>query len=85
MPRPDWDDYFLNIAREVARRSNCRKRQIGSVITRDHRILTTGYNGTPLNVKTVLRVVVLVVPIPLLLQAQVWMFVGVTMLRRTQF
>ena len=43
----DWDHYFLNIARETARRSNCVRRQHGAVIVRKLRILSTGYNGAP--------------------------------------
>jgi dCMP deaminase len=43
----DWDRYFLNIARETARRSNCIRRQHGSVIVRKRRICSTGYNGPP--------------------------------------
>jgi len=49
--RPSWDDYFLEIAEVVARRSSCVRRQIGAVIVRDHRILTTGYNGAPSGLK----------------------------------
>ncbi len=45
--RPGWDDYFMNIAHEVAQRSNCIKRRVGAVIARDRRIISTGYNGTP--------------------------------------
>jgi len=45
--RPGWDEYFLEIARTVAKRSTCLRRQIGAVIVRDRRILTTGYNGAP--------------------------------------
>ena len=45
--RPDWDDYFMNIARVVAARSNCVKRKVAAVITVDRRIIATGYNGTP--------------------------------------
>ncbi len=45
--RPDWDSYFLEIAHVVAKRSTCVRRQIGAVIVRDRRILTTGYNGAP--------------------------------------
>lgn len=45
--RPDWDTYFMEIARVVARRGNCMKRQIAAVVVRDHRIICTGYNGTP--------------------------------------
>ena len=43
----DWDRYFLNIARETARRSNCVRRQHGAVIVRKRRIRSTGYNGPP--------------------------------------
>ncbi len=45
--RPGWDEYFMNIARVVASRSNCVKRKIAAVITIDRRIISTGYNGTP--------------------------------------
>ena len=45
--RPTWDDYFMNIAREVAQRSTCTRAQVGAVIVKEKRILTTGYNGSP--------------------------------------
>jgi dCMP deaminase len=45
--RPDWDEYFLDIASLVSRRSSCRRRSVGAVLVRDRRILTTGYNGAP--------------------------------------
>ena len=45
--RPDWDTYFLEIARVVASRSNCTRRQVAAVIVKDQRIISTGYNGTP--------------------------------------
>ncbi|MGQ9597996.1 MAG: deoxycytidylate deaminase [Anaerolineae bacterium] len=45
--RPSWDDYFMQIAFEVARRSTCPRAAVGAVIVRDKRILTTGYNGAP--------------------------------------
>ncbi|MFH1422708.1 MAG: cytidine/deoxycytidylate deaminase family protein [Planctomycetota bacterium] len=47
MARPDWDNYFLKIAEVVASRSTCLRRQVGAVLVRDKRILTTGYNGAP--------------------------------------
>jgi dCMP deaminase len=37
----------MDIARLVARRSTCRRRQVGAVVVRDKRILATGYNGAP--------------------------------------
>lgn len=47
MERPSWDAYFMEIARTVARRSTCLRRQVGAVLVRDRRILATGYNGAP--------------------------------------
>jgi dCMP deaminase len=49
--RPDWDSYFMNIARVVATRGNCLRRQVAAVIVKDQRIISTGYNGTPRGVK----------------------------------
>ena len=45
--RPSWDNYFMNIANEVAKRSTCERAQVGAVIVKEKRILTTGYNGSP--------------------------------------
>jgi dCMP deaminase len=45
--RPSWDEYFMGIARLVASRSTCLRRQVGAVAVRDRRILATGYNGAP--------------------------------------
>lgn len=45
--RPSWDSYFMEIARLVATRSTCLRRQVGAVIVKDKRILATGYNGAP--------------------------------------
>jgi len=45
--RPSWDDYFMDIAALVARRSTCLRRDVGAVLVRDRRILATGYNGAP--------------------------------------
>jgi dCMP deaminase len=45
--RPSWDEYFMSIAQVVASRSNCVKRKVAAVVTRDLRIISTGYNGTP--------------------------------------
>ncbi|KRQ87745.1 tRNA-specific adenosine deaminase [Caloramator mitchellensis] len=45
--RPKWDEYFMEIAEVVKKRSTCLRRQVGAIIVKDNRILTTGYNGVP--------------------------------------
>ena len=45
--RPDWDEYFMEIANVIKKRSTCLRRQVGAVIVKDKRILATGYNGVP--------------------------------------
>ena len=45
--RPSWDSYFMKIAEDVSSRSTCIRRNVGAVIVKDKRILTTGYNGAP--------------------------------------
>jgi len=45
--RPDWDEYFMDIAHVVAQRGNCRRRKVAAVLVNEHRIISTGYNGTP--------------------------------------
>lgn len=49
--RPEWDPYFMGIAKVVALRSNCIKRKVAAVVVKDKRIIATGYNGTPRGVK----------------------------------
>jgi dCMP deaminase len=51
MERPGWDEYYLGIARAVAARSNCLRRQVGALIVVDNAIIATGYNGTPVGVR----------------------------------
>lgn len=44
----EWNDYFLEIAKTCASRSNCIRAQVGAVIVGDDKkIKATGYNGTP--------------------------------------
>lgn len=45
--RPSWDEYFLRMAKLVATRSTCLRRQVGAVVVKDKQMLTTGYNGSP--------------------------------------
>jgi len=41
------DQYYLNIAREVAARSTCLRRKFGAVIVKSKQIVSTGYCGAP--------------------------------------
>jgi dCMP deaminase len=45
--RPSWDEYFMEICRQVARRATCDRGRSGCVIVRERQILTTGYVGSP--------------------------------------
>ncbi len=45
------DRSFINIAKEIALASKCVSKQVGAVIVKDGRILSTGYNGTPAGYK----------------------------------
>lgn len=45
--RPDWDEYFLQIAEVVGLRGSCDRGRCGAVITKDNRIVMTGYVGAP--------------------------------------
>lgn len=45
--RPNWDEYFMEMAKLTARRSTCLRRQVGAVIVKDKHIIATGYNGAP--------------------------------------
>ncbi|MCL7475359.1 MAG: cytidine/deoxycytidylate deaminase family protein [Methanosarcinales archaeon] len=49
--RPTIDEYFMEIAQVVAKRSTCLRNQVGAVIVLDKRILSTGYNGAPRNLQ----------------------------------
>jgi len=47
MDRPDWNQYFMQMAELAAKRSTCLRRKVGAVLVKDKRILATGYNGAP--------------------------------------
>ena len=49
---PDWDLYFLEIARAVSLRGKCTRRQVGAILVNQQgRIVSTGYNGFPSGTK----------------------------------
>ncbi len=45
--RPSWDEYFMEIARTVAKRATCDRGRSGCVIVKNKQILVTGYVGAP--------------------------------------
>jgi dCMP deaminase len=49
--RPSWDEYFLEVASLVSKRSTCLRRHVGAVLVKDKKMLATGYNGAPSGVR----------------------------------
>lgn len=49
--RIPWDEYYMEIAQTVAKRSNCLRRDVGALIVLENGIVSTGYNGTPFGIK----------------------------------
>lgn len=49
-----WDARFMSLAKEIAKWSSCirENRQVGAIIVKDKRVLTTGYNGAPSGIKS---------------------------------
>jgi dCMP deaminase len=45
--RPSWDDYFMDLMKQVAQRATCDRGKSGCVIVKDRRIVATGYVGSP--------------------------------------
>lgn len=53
--RPSKDEYYMELAKSVARRATCLKVQIGAVIIRDDQVVATGYCGAPRGTKSSLE------------------------------
>ncbi len=47
--------FFLSVAREAARSATCLRLQVGSVLVRDERVVSIGYNGAPAGAPTCLE------------------------------
>ena len=47
MTRPSWDEYFMDMATFVAKRSTCTRKKLGAVLVKNKRVIATGYNGAP--------------------------------------
>jgi len=49
--KPTWEEYYLNIAKQVCKKSTCLRNRFGAVIVRDNQIISTGYCGAPRKTK----------------------------------
>ena len=49
--RPTYDEYFMEMAHIVSKRSTCIRRKVGAILVKDKHILSTGYNGAPKGLK----------------------------------
>ena len=49
--RPSYDEYFMEMAHVVSKRSTCLRRKVGAILVKDKHILSTGYNGAPKGLK----------------------------------
>ncbi|MEF8849015.1 MAG: cytidine deaminase, partial [Candidatus Thermoplasmatota archaeon] len=49
--RPTYDEYFMEMARVVSKRSTCLRRKVGAILVKNKHILSTGYNGAPKGLK----------------------------------
>ena len=47
MQKPEFDDIYMELAINMAKRSHCIKKHVGAVLTKDTRIISVGYNGPP--------------------------------------
>ena len=47
MSKPSFDDIYMELAMNLARKSHCVKMKVGAVLTKDTRIVSLGYNGPP--------------------------------------
>lgn len=52
-PRPDWDTYMMRLAYLAATRATCDRKHVGAlIVSPDHRVIATGYNGAPAGVES---------------------------------
>jgi len=46
MSRPEWNEYFMQLAQVTAQRATCDRRHVGCVIIKDRRVISSGYNAS---------------------------------------
>jgi dCMP deaminase len=47
MNKLSFDDIYMDLAKNLSRKSHCVKAKVGAVISKDTRIVSLGYNGPP--------------------------------------
>jgi len=45
--RISWDEYFIEIVKLISKKASCPRKQVGAIITKNNRIIASGYNGAP--------------------------------------
>jgi dCMP deaminase len=53
--RPSKNEYYLEIAKQIAQRSTCFRLKAGAIIVKDDQIISTGYIGAPRETKDCLE------------------------------
>ncbi|MCF7858753.1 MAG: cytidine/deoxycytidylate deaminase family protein [Candidatus Cloacimonetes bacterium] len=49
--RPNWHQYFIEMAYLASRRSTCLRRKVGAIIVLANQIVSSGYNGAPKHIR----------------------------------
>jgi len=49
--RPNINEYFMKIVNMVKQRSTCPRAKVGAIVTKNKKIISTGYNGAPIKMK----------------------------------
>jgi dCMP deaminase len=44
--RPSWDEYFMQQCDLIATRATCDRKKVGTIIVKNNRMISTGYNGS---------------------------------------
>ena len=45
--RIGWDEYFIEIVKLISKRASCPRKQVGALIVKNNKIISSGYNGSP--------------------------------------
>lgn len=46
-----WDEYYMGFAFWAAKRSTCLRKQVGAILVKENKIISTGYNGVATKAK----------------------------------